>query len=148
MMIRSHPALGPSLRGLLAFGVFVVAGPGCGDDAPQFTLQQVMLEIDGARKDLERSLTTSGGFDKARASAEAMEWWSEDAAFERYLERSDLLANPERFPVLRSEYDVRLAELITHLREGKEEEARSVYPKLTASCDGCHAIYRPVLIPR
>lgn len=131
-----------------AFASLPIFVASCGDSPPQYTLQVVMQEADAARKDLERALLTPGALEQARESAEAIDRWMHDLAFERYLERSDLPASPERFTELRGECDAELAELLRLLRQGQEAEARAAYPRLQAACDRCHATFRPFLLQR
>ena len=143
-MARNH-AFVPVSFGALACAIVLDA---CGEPPPQFTLQQVMLEIENGRKDVERLLATSGSIEQARASVESMSWWSRDAAFDRYLERPDIPANPERFPALRAEFEARLEELSLALEKGDDTQARALYPAFVSSCDACHAVYKPDLLSR
>jgi cytochrome c556 len=125
-----------------------VALAACEEEPPQFTLQQVMFEIDNGRKDVERLLATGGSLEQARGSAESMEWWAKDAAFDRYADRTDIPANPAQFPALRTDFEARLAELSAALRENDAARARDAYPRLLSSCEACHAVYRPDLVTR
>jgi cytochrome c556 len=143
-MGRYHAFLCASL-GALACAVALDA---CGEPAPQFTLQQVMLEIDNGRKDVERLLATSSSIEQVRESVESMSWWSRDPAFDRYVERPDIPANPDRFPALRAEFESRLAALSVSLEKGDEPGARALYPEVVSTCDACHAVYKPDLLSR
>ncbi len=133
---------------VFAFAWLSILVASCGDSAPSYTLQVVMQEVDATRKDLERALLTPGRLAEARARAEEIERWMRDGAFERYLERPDLLASPERFVALRTEFDAELASLLDLLQKGQEAEARAAYPMLQAACDRCHATFRPFLIQK
>lgn len=120
----------------------------CEDEPPQFTLQQVMLEIDRGRKDVERALATGGWLDKVEESAQSMAWWARDAAFERYIDRADIPAHPGRFPPLQAEFQARLDELVADIETGDVVAAREAYPRLLSTCEACHAVYRPDLVGR
>ncbi len=132
----------------LAFASFSILLASCNDSRPSYTLQTVMLEVDATRKDLERALLTPGRLAEARTGAEEIERWMRDGALERYLERPDLLASPERFVELQREFDAELAGLLELLRQGQEAEARAAYPRLQAACDRCHATFRPFLLQK
>ena len=130
---------------LLAF----LAASSC-DSGPRYTSQQVMLEIDAYRKDLEQGLSRAATLKDSVAAAEAIERWMKDPALERYLERRDLPADPSLFQSGRSKLETALAAFLQAARAGDADAARRAYPAVQDACSQCHVSFRPdlLLLPR
>jgi hypothetical protein len=135
-----------SLSALLA-AAGVLLAPACGGgDGPTYTLRVVMLEIEGAKKDVEQALLTPT--DSIRAiedGALAIQRWMDDPAIERYLEKDDLLGTSGDFRRHQAELEEVLDGILAATAAGDERSARRAYPSLVAACNRCHAIFRPDL---
>ncbi|HED65907.1 MAG TPA: hypothetical protein ENJ09_10175 [Planctomycetes bacterium] len=121
----------------------------CADDGPtEYPLRIVMLEVEMSRQDLGKALLREDGPEAAMKSIGEIRTWISDPAAERYLERGDILGTSEDFDQHRAELLASLDQIQSSLTAGDMQAARDAYPKVLASCNGCHAIFRPDLPQR
>ena len=118
----------------------------CGESAPTYTLQQVMYQVDYLDKALAVALQNPGGASEAAQKVDELAGWWKDGAFARQLESSKFSGDRGSFSARRKDFDGILTELGSALGTGDLATAQAVHARLRATCDACHAEFRPELL--
>ncbi len=138
-----HRARAPGIPVLILALPFASA---CGESAPRYTLQQVMYQVDYLDKALTVALQNASPQGEATRRAEELAHWWQDGAFTRHLESAKFTGDRASFAARQADFARILGELSGALATGDMQAAGAVHERLRASCDACHAEFRPQLL--
>jgi hypothetical protein len=136
-----HPARAP-----LAI-VLALLAAACGESAPRYTLQQVMYQVDYLDKAILAALEQPEGAVAGKQKTSELVYWWQEAPFEQHLGSVRFRGDRASFEAKRGQLASVLNDLEAAFGAGDLALARAVHARLRATCDACHAEFRPELLP-
>lgn len=125
---------------VLLAGVLALAA--CGDEAPRYSLQQVMYQIEFEEQAM-RQAAFGGDLAGVLEAGSEIRRWMRDPAVERFLQRPNLPKDRAAFEELQAYFDGKLDELLGKAERGDIDGVRAAYGGMRMSCDVCHRDFRP-----